>query len=335
MRLQFDLTAEQAEDEYWIYVAHQRQAMNSSANLVQQIEAPPTIDGNSDDWPEDVSVLASNSARQFLRGAGLWQGEAVDSHQVRLAWDENNLYILAEVRDPEHKQDFTLSSAWQGDTLWIYMTGDPNASRLSAKFTLAQTPDGPQVWDWRRTGFMEGAELSWTPREGGYLYEASIPWSSLDIQPEAGMEIGFEAGRGVGGNAFMNLTGRDPDVPANLLKLILTAPGMAEAPAAPSVALDVRLNDYDAVILPQTVSPDSDYFWLDRVIDQPVRLNAGENTIRYRYAGDESENPGLSKVDAFYLQPVIARRLLRYPDGRLITLTYDTSTGQATWTEES
>jgi hypothetical protein len=335
MRLQFDLTPEQAEDEYWIYIAHQRQSMNNTANQVQQIDTPPTIDANTEDWPENIPVLASNTARQFLRGAGLWQGEAVDSHQLRLAWDDDNLYILAEVRDPEHVQPFTLSSAWQGDTLWIYMTNDPNAARLSAKFTLAQTPDGPQVWDWVHTGFLNGAELAWEALEGGYTYEAAVPWTSLNIQPEAGMQIGFEAGRGIGGNSFMNLTGRDPDVPSNLLKLILTAPDMETAVASPPVALDIRLNDYDPVIVPQTVSPDSDYFWLDLVMDTPVRLNPGENTLRYRYAGDEGENPGLSKIDAFYLQPVIARRILQHPDGRMITLTYDTATGEATWTEEA
>lgn len=335
MRVAFELGAEQADEDYLVYVAHMRQSMNSGANLVQRVQTPPTLDGDPADWPPDLPVLAADTAQQLLRGGGLWQGAEVDSHRVTLAWDDENLYMLAQVRDPEHNQPFTLRNVGQADTLWVYLTSTPDAQRLSAKFTLAQTPDGPQIWNWISTRFLDGAALAWQPTEAGYTYEAAIPWSSLDVEaPAAGMQFGFEAGRGVGGNSFMDLTGRDPDVPANLLTLMLAEPGMdASANTAPQVALDVRINDGDAVIMPETVSPDSDHFWLDLVTAEPIRLAEGENLIRYRYAGDEGDNPGMSKVDAFYIQPVTARRVLQHPDGREITLTYNTLTGEATWTE--
>ena len=334
MRIQFDATSDQAAEDYWFYIAHQRQAMSSTQNLVNRTETPPEINGSADDWPDDLPVLASNSGRQFLRGAGLWQGEDVDSHAIRLQWDDEYLYLLAEVRDPVHEQPFTLNNAGSADNLWIYVTNSPTANRLSAKFTLAQTPDGPQVWDWVGSGFLRGAELAWQAGEdaASYTYEAAVPWSALKVDaPEAGLSIGFEAGRGIGGNSFMDLTGRDPDVPSNLLRLTLTAPDADIATDAPVVALEVRLNDLDSIDVPQTVSPDSDYFWLDLVQPEPVTLVEGENTIRYRYAGEESENPGLSRVDAFFLQPVVARRVFELPDGQRFTLTYDTRTGEAGW----
>ena len=74
----------------------------------------------------------------------------------------------------------------------------------------------------------------------------------------------------------MNLTGRDPDVPANLLAS--SSPRRrrnAGSLAAPEVALQVRLDDGDPVLLPQTISPDSDYCWLDRVTAEPVHLEPG------------------------------------------------------------
>ena len=149
------------------------------------------------------------------------------------------------------------------------------------------------------------------------------------------MQIGFEAGRGVGGNTFMNLTGRDPDVAANLLRLMLVEPGMdAAASTAPQVALEVRLGSEDEVVIPQTVSPDSDYFWLALVTAAPVHLTPGEVTIRYSYAGEESANPGSSKVDAFYLQPAVAQRVWQTPDGRTISLSYNTVTGEVTFSDE-
>ena len=132
----------------------------------------------------------------------------------------------------------------------------------------------------------------------------------------------------------MDLTGRDltwlPTAPAHAGR---TGHGPA-ASTAPQVALEVRLGSEDEVVIPQSVSPDSDYFWLDLVTAAPVHLTPGEQTIRYGYAGEESSNPGSSKVDAFYLQPAVAQRVWQTPDGRTISLRDNTVTGEVTWLEE-
>lgn len=332
MRLLFEV--EQADD-YLLYVAHLRQAMSSNLHTIQRTTTPPVIDGDFSEWPDDLPVLASDTSRQFLRGAGAWQGPEVDSHRVRLAWDDERLYIQATVRDPEHNQPYTLSTVWQGDTLWFYFTDGPDARRLSVKFTLAQTPDGPQIWDWVHTRFVPGAAMVFVPQEGGYLYEAAVPWESLGIDdPQAGRQIGLEIGRGIGGNSFMDLTGRDPDIASNLLQVTLVEPGMVTTDlTAPEVFLEVRLDDGDPILIPQTVSPDSDYFWLDQVTALPVHLEPGEHMLRYRYVGGDNatENPGIAKVDAFYVQPATARRAFVHPDGHSFSLIYDTLTGAITW----
>lgn len=333
MRLTFEIEPEQADD-YLLYVAHVRQADSSGAFQIPKTAAAPTIDGDAADWPDEALTLDANTARQFLRGGGIWAGADVDSFQLRLQWDDQNLYLVASVRDPEHVQEATVSNVWQGDTLWLYFTNTPDARALSSKMTLAQTPQGPQIWDWVHTEFAEGASLAWVPFEdgAGYTYEASIPWAALEVEnPTAGSSIGLEAGRGVGGNSFLDLTGRDPDIAANLLQLTLTEPGMDTAAGeSPDVALEVRIDDGEDMLLQESVSPDSDYFWLDLLTPQPVRLEAGEHILRYEYAGGEdSANPGLSKIDVFYLQPAVGRRVFALPDGSQITLTYDTLTGES------
>ncbi len=332
MRLVFEV---EQEDDYLLYVAHMHQAMTSNLHTVQRIDAPPVIDGHLSDWPDDLPVLASDSSRQFLRGAGAWQGPDVDSHRVRLAWDDERLYIQATVRDPEHDQPYTLSTAWQGDTLWFYFTDGPDARRLTAKFTLAQTPDGPQVWDWVNTRFLPGAVMAFLQQDGGYIYEAAVPWEALEIDnPQPGRKIGLEIGRGIGGNAFMDLTGRDPDIASNLLQVTLVEPGTVTGDlTAPEVFLEVRLDDEDPILMPQTISPDSDYFWLDQVTEIPLHLTPGQHILRYRYVGGDTatENPGVAKIDAFYLQPVIARRVFSHLDGRTLSLTYDTLSGTIQW----
>jgi hypothetical protein len=330
-RMRYVFNVDQAQEgDYLVYAAHMRTAANSTAFLIPQAESVPTIDGSGTDWSDQLPILESNTAGQFLRGAGLWQGADVDSHAVRLTWDDDHLYVLATVRDPEHIQEFSVSGVWQGDALWLYFSNDGHT--LSTKLTLAQTPQGAQIWDWTRTRFAQGAALAWQQSEGAYTYEASIPWSVLEVDaPSAGMRIGFEAGRGIGGSSFMDLTGRDPDVAANLLQLTLSMPDMNESLGeSPNIALEVRVDREDAFTLAQSISPDSDYFWLDRVTKNPIRLDAGEHTIRYEYAGTEgSTNPGISKIDAFYLQPVVARRVVALPDGTQYTLTYNTLTGES------
>ena len=336
MRLSFDIDQ---EDDYLLYVDHMHQAAGDSSSVIQRAETPPILDGSDSDWSPDIPTLASNTAQQFLRGAGLWKGADVDSHSIRLQWDDEHLYVFADIRDPELEHSYKLSEVGQGDALWLYFTNSLDASTISAKMTFAQTPDGAQAWDWKNVGFVKDAMLAFKTHDAGdgYSFEAALPWSALGFKtpPQAGAQIGFEAGRGIGGNTFMDLTGRDPDVTANLLKLMLVAPGMdASASGAPNVALEVTFANEKAVTMAESISPDSDFFWLDKVTDQPVHLTPGNYTIRYRYAGDTSSNPGKSKVDVFYVQPAVARSILQLPDGKTITLTYNTLTGEATWSEK-
>jgi Carbohydrate family 9 binding domain-like len=325
MRMTVDL---QQAGEYWLYVAHQRQSASSSQYLIPYQNHALTIDAKSNDWSKDSSVLSSDASAQFLRGAGSWQGAQADSHHVRLAWDEKNLYLLAEVRDPKHQQPFTLRNVGGGDTLWLYLTSTPDAQRLSAKLTLAQTPDGSQVWNWQQHGFLERAELAFAVTEGGYAYEVALPWAALEIEPQPGRQFGLEAGRGIGGESFMDLTGRDPDIAANLLRLELAGSEPSSDESGSQVNLRIKLDDLDDVTLEESISPDSNYFWLDLVNPEPYELEAGNHTLRYR-SQSVGDNPGNSKVDAFYLQPVVAQKVFEHPDGRRFVLTYDTSSGES------
>lgn len=333
MRLQFEVTPEQAGD-YLLYTAHLRQSRDSGSFTIPFTDTPPSVDGLTDDWPSNATALSADTARQILRGGGVWQGPETGSHHLRLVWDEAGLYLAAEVRDPEHIQDFTLSNVWQGDSLWLYFTTSSEARGLDSKFTLSQTPDGPQIWDWKRTEFAAGGQLAWSAADGGYSYEAFLPWKAigLSVAPAPGARIGIEAGRGFDG-AFMDLTGRDPDVAANLLQMTLVRGDQnADAAETPHIALGVRIDRDETIIVDQSVSTDSDYFWLDLVTAEPVTLEAGQHTIRYEYAGDEgSATLGLSKIDAFYLQPAIGNRTFELVDGRQFTLTYDMLSGATSW----
>jgi hypothetical protein len=208
--------------DYWLYIAHQRQAIASEETtlIATRAPSPPMIDGELDEWA-DVPVFSANTQRQFLRGAALWRGPEVDSFNIQFMWDDENLYLAATVRDPVFEQPEIGPSVWGYDTLWGYIDGDGRGQRLSAKFTLAQTPDGPQVWDWIASTWFPNAELAWLPFEtgDGYSYEAKLPFRSLRMRNiAAGRKFGVEIGRGIGGDSFLDLTGADPDSAQNLAR---------------------------------------------------------------------------------------------------------------------
>ncbi len=332
--------------DYWLYIAQQRQAIASEETtlIATRAPAPPTIDGALDEWA-DVPVFSANTARQFLRGAALWRGPDVDSFDLQIMWDDDNLYLAAAVHDPVFEQPEIGPSVWSYDALWGYIDGDGRGQRLSAKFTLAQTPKGPQVWDWIASSWFPKAELAWQPFAAGdgYVYEATLPFRSLRMSSvSVGQRLGIEIGRSIGGDSFLDLTGVDPDSASNLAKLILVNDlsdledmGGTETVlggGARALAVGVTLDDGDQMVVPANTAPDRRYLWLDRVGDGPIQLDAGAHVLHVTYTGTEPLRR--VDVDGFLIQPVVAQRVFEGPDGARLTLTYNTQTGEVTLAEE-
>ena len=333
--------------DYWLYLAHQRQAIASEETtlVATRAQAAPVIDGALDEWA-DAPVFSANTQRQFLRGAALWRGPDVDSFDVQFMWDDENLYLAATVRDPVFEQPEIGPSVWSYDALWVYVDADGRGGRrLSAKVTLAQTPRGPQIWDWVASTWFPNGELAWQAfgAGDGYVYEAQLPFRSLRARNiAAGRRLGVEVGRGIGGDSFLDLTGADPDTASNLAKLILVNDlsdldamgGAAEvlSAGARALAVGVTLDGGEQMVVPANTAPDRRYLWLDRVGNGPVTLDAGDHILHVTYAG--SEPLRRVDVDGFLIQPVVARRVFEGSDGARLTLTYDTQTGSVIVVEE-
>lgn len=322
-----------ADDSYLLYVSHLRRTDTGSGLTIQspRLSGAITIDGQPDEWA-NVPAVASDTTQQILRGAESWRGAEIDSFTLRTQWDDQYLYVLAEVRDPEHEQNGRGPGVGSGDALWIYLDAEGKGQRLAAKLTLAQTPAGPEVWDWRAGFPLPNAELAWRATDGGYIYEAALPWDSLRARGvQAGRQMRIEAGRGFGGNSFMDLSGADPDSAANLVPLLLvdeadtvddSPPGgeSSDMTDSASIALGVQLDGGETWTLPQAVSPDRDYLWLDLLTPEPIQLTQGAHTLRLTYAGSDPD--GATIIDGFLLQPAIATKTLRGPDGAEVRLSF-------------
>lgn len=59
---------------------------------------PIVIDGNLDDW-NTSSPIVINTEEQVIRDVSFWQGENDLSATVYVMWDEENLYLAADVNE--------------------------------------------------------------------------------------------------------------------------------------------------------------------------------------------------------------------------------------------
>jgi len=319
---------------YYLYIAYLRQAQPREGLTVEAVQAsmPPAIDGDLGEWM-GAQPLSVTTTANILRGTAGWGGPDQDAFVGYVMWDSQNLYVAAQVLSPTHRQTEIGPSVWKGDTLWIYLDTRRDRSTLEAKLTLAQTPEGPQVWNWKVNSYLPEAELAWKAGNGFYIYEAALPWKSLGVdQAQLGQEMGLELGRGCCGSGFQDLSGMDPDTAANLVKMVLIdqLSSSASTPVAPlagpdAVALRWRLDGDGFRNQPQADAPDRDYLWLQRLTSIPVDLAAGPHTLTFEYAGTDSTRS--AAIDGFLLMPAKLTKKFTGPGGSL-TLTYDIPPGQ-------
>jgi len=343
-----DIPLEQA---YVMYLSHLLRAAPKVERVTQAVRSgsPVQIDGRLDEW-SNAGWVDVDKPENILRGAAGWPGAEKASFRLAFLWDAENLYIAAEVLDDLHVQSEVGPSVWRGDALWLYfnLTGDRRS--IDAKLTLAQTPQGGQVWNWRAQGFQPEARLAWREIEGGYIYEAALSWQSLNyFNPQKQSRIYYDAGMGFGSGGFINWSGLDPDTPSNLLPLDLVnelqpiAGHTTIEPGTPfdtalAVAIfgeeDDRLPLVEAVI-PQRRSPDRDYLWLDAVFEAPVSLPAGRYRLRMTYAGSQDEQEAV--VDAVWILPQRTCKQFTFAETaplRSLNFCYDWWTGETAWNEK-
>jgi hypothetical protein len=319
---------------YYLYIAYLRQGLPRGDFSVEalQVSTPPTIDGDLEEWTAAQSLSVTTTAN-ILRGAAGWGGPDQDAFVGYVMWDNQNLYIAAHVLSPGHHQTEIGPSVWKGDTLWIYLDTRRDLSTVDAKLTLAETPEGTQVWNWKVNGYLPGAQLAWKQGAGFYIYEAALPWKSLNLdEVRLGQEMGLELGRGCCGSGFQDLSGMDPDTASNLVKMILVdelSPDanrpLDVAPSPDAVALRWSLDGGTFRSQPHASSPDRDYLWLERLTSTPLDLAAGAHALTLEYGGTDPTRS--AAIDGFLLMLAKLSKNFSGPNGSLI-LTYDIELGQ-------
>lgn len=151
-----------------------------------RLPAPPTIDGALDEWKDIPAISLGAAEAGNIEGYG---GPDDLSADVRLAWDDANLYVAATVTDQAFSQPHRDREIWQGDCIQLGVRGGlpPRTSTYDGvhEFGMALTPDGPELWKWfPAEGVADGGQVAVVRRDTQTIYEVAIPWSQSGTSPE-------------------------------------------------------------------------------------------------------------------------------------------------------
>lgn len=160
-----------------------------------------TIDGKLDEWNLDSPAVVKD-ATQIIRDGVVWQGETDCSASFYLAWDEENLYMAADVTEDTPLGAIEMLPIDGEDNLKLYISTDPTADPDRTEygtndFLVYFVMDEP-YWDtaidrsmvpkenrqrFVSTGMdggesvLEGYECAVEMTTGGFTWEAIIPWA--------------------------------------------------------------------------------------------------------------------------------------------------------------
>jgi hypothetical protein len=198
-------------------------AIASSADLVSEIKivgttTAPVLDGNVsvEEWGEPVYTV-SGSERKELQDAATEtytvyagvEGQEVLAAQTTgksyLRWDATNLYLAYVVSYPYHFSDQIDGSIW-GDSavqativpVWPAPEGDTNTDLMyELGFDLDNDLTTVKTWSWypaELAGEIPGSQVAIVRKGTETIYEISIPWATLKIDPanvKEGMQVGL------------------------------------------------------------------------------------------------------------------------------------------------
>ncbi len=213
------------------------------------------------------------SVEQILRGDVELAGPGAGEHGAspRLGCGEPVcLRQCARSRAPDSRG--VGPDVWRGDAVWLYLDTTGQRSRIDVKLTLAQTPSGPQVWDWVGQGGSCPA-----PRSPGAKSRAAIatrsrcPGTSLNRRNAGAGARARVRGRHRVRRRLHRLDGdrsRHPIEPRAADACRDAGRGARRLSGTRSSTgggrgLRVELDGQPVATLPERISPDRDYLWLD------------------------------------------------------------------------
>ncbi len=188
--------------------AWEQKRKKASPADIKKASKPPVIDGTEEDTWSD--------ARMYKLENVIYSPISSDedfSAYYKAMWDQDNLYLLVDVRDDVLKNDS--EDFYQDDAIEVFIDAD------NSKSGSYDENDSQYHFDWDKTNpsmgqFQHGdtadIEFAIVTTDKGYCAEIKFPWSTLGTKPSAGASIGLDVhvdDDDDGGDRDTKLTWRD------------------------------------------------------------------------------------------------------------------------------
>lgn len=133
-------------------------------------------------------------------------GVQISDSKLLLNFDDQNLYIAAKVVDDTPAINaHSNENIWNGDAIELaFGTEDGVDPKRRIYYSTDRhigigVNEKPLVYDWTSGRVITQATVNWNPTEGGYVLNATIPWSAINAKPwESGKTYGLEVALDMG-----------------------------------------------------------------------------------------------------------------------------------------
>ncbi len=143
------------------------------------------------DFGLDFDLFACNEIERVVVGSVDSTLDA--SGRFGLLWDDENLFLLADVTD-DIKNMRPGQSAWQNDSLELYLDMNDSGGNTYMKddFQFMFSWNNTRPYEFKHNA-VDGVSTQSFDTDNGYRIFAAIPWTTLGVTPSAGMAFGVDA----------------------------------------------------------------------------------------------------------------------------------------------
>lgn len=169
---------------------------------VARLSRPPIVDGDLNEWAGLPTVTTPYITEQ----EDTWDGTLDVEANWQLGWDDDNLYVGVHIKDDILVQNKEAKFSYLGDSLELQLDTDlrgdfaPRVNGDDYQYILSpgnfvDIPPGAFRFQGNDQGVPSDAPGSRArvmaiKVSDGYQLEAIIPWSDLNLTPQAGLTLG-------------------------------------------------------------------------------------------------------------------------------------------------
>lgn len=164
-------------------------------------ETPPTIDGDLSEWNTSSPLILKDEA-QLIRHGHAWKGPNDLSAEIYVMWDEENLYIAADIIEDTVFGAIAMLPIDGNDNIALYFSTDPAADPERTEYAAtdwrvimvmdnlywdtgidrSMVKDKKMFWSQGMDGgesVLKGYQAAAKETALGFTFEAKIPWNNF------------------------------------------------------------------------------------------------------------------------------------------------------------